>query len=380
MVKTKRVGKAHLSPDARKKLDDKIGLGIGVLLEVFLLLVAVFSKPIVSKIHAGFIVSQGVIIPAVLLSAAMWGLVEYVTPPGKDIWSVIDRIVPSFLVGAFLGGGMGYLFHFGTLVIRPAYSGNMYALLFLASVVIATLAILYNVYWAHSKGFRGQRGPHIHRGHYSESANSKSFRFLVLVVVIILFALVAPEIGGYIGHAAQTSPAAEYDSQSQIANVYSLKGSAIPFSSTSGVQTIENANTTSMYIMTSLSLSDLSDVSYLELNTSLTNKSTIIMGYGSGNGTDFTPVLYVSQGKIQVDPEMVTGPSNNYVMFEVQNATIPSFSISLKSFGSTSPIFSVIGSLDFTYLLSSIAILAGSFFSLGIFDIEIFRNKGVKSR
>ena len=378
MVKTKRVGKAHLSSDAREKRDDKIGLAIGVLLEIFLLLVAVFSRPIVSKIHAGFLVTQGVIIPAVLLSAALWGLVEYVTPPGKNIWSVIDRIVPSFLVGAFLGGGMGYLFHFGTLVIRPAYSGNMYAILFLASVVIAVLAILYNVYWAHSKGFRGQRGPHIHRAHYLESANSKSFRFLVLVVVIILFALVAPEVGGYIGHAAQTSPAVEYDSQSQIANVYSLQGAAIPFASTSGVQTIENSNTTTLYLLTSLSLADLSDVSYMEMTTSLTNKSTIIMGYGTGNGTDFTPILYVSQGKIQVEPEMVTGPQKDVVMFKVENASMPSFTISLKSFGSTSPLFSVVGSLDFTYLLSSIAILAGSFFSLGIFDMEIFRNKGVR--
>ena len=114
-----------MSSDARKKLDDKIGLVIGILLEVIMLLVAVFSRPIISKIHAGFIISQGVIIPAILLSAALWGLIEYMTPPGKDIWSVIDRIVPSFLIGAFLGGALGYLFHFGSLVVRPAYSGNV---------------------------------------------------------------------------------------------------------------------------------------------------------------------------------------------------------------------------------------------------------------
>ena len=77
-----------------------------------MLIVAVFSRPIVAKMHLGFIISQGVIIPAVLLSAAMWGLIEYLTPPGKNIWSVIDRIVPSFLIGAFLGGALGYLFHF----------------------------------------------------------------------------------------------------------------------------------------------------------------------------------------------------------------------------------------------------------------------------
>ena len=360
------------------KRDDKIGLVIGVFLEIFLLLVAVFSKPITSKIHAGFIVSQGVIIPAMLLSAALWGLIEYMTPPGKNIWSVIDRIVPSFLVGAFLGGALGYLFHFGSLVVRPAYSGNIYAIFFLGTIVVATLVILSDVYWAHTKGFRGQRGRHIHRSHYSESANSKSFRFLVLAVVIILFAIVAPEIGGDIGHSVQTSPALEYTSQSQVANVYSLNGSAIPFSSTSGVQTVENANTTSMYLITSLSLSELADVSYIELNTSLTNHSTVIMGYGNGNKTSFSPMLYVTPGKIQISPELVTGPSNNYVVFKVVNATTPSFSISLKSYGTVSPIFSVIGSLDFTYMLSSIIILAGSFFSLGIFDIEIFRNTGVK--
>ena len=367
-----------MSSDARKKLDDKIGLVIGILLEVIMLLVAVFSRPIISKIHAGFIISQGVIIPAILLSAALWGLIEYMTPPGKDIWSVIDRIVPSFLIGAFLGGALGYLFHFGSLVVRPAYSGNVYAIFFLGSVFVATLVIFSDVYWAHSKGFRGQRGPHIHRGHYSESANSKSFRFLVLAVVIILFAIVAPEIGGDIGHAAQVSPAAEYTSQSQVANVYSMQGSAIPFSSTSGVQTVEDSNVTSMYLLTSLSLSDLSDVSYIELNTSLSNRSTIIIGYGSGNATNFIPVQYVSQGKIQVTPEMVTGPKNDYMVLKIENATTPSFSISLKTFGSASPLISVLGSLDFTYLVSSIAILAGSFFSLGIFDIEIFRNKGVK--
>ena len=379
MVKTRRVdNKRQLSTAAREKRDDKIGLVIGVLLEAFMLIVAVFSRPIVAKMHLGFIISQGVIIPAVLLSAAMWGLIEYLTPPGKNVWDVIERIVPSFLIGAFLGGALGYLFHFGTLVVRPAYSGNMYAIFFLGTVFLATLVILGDVYWAHSKGFRGQRGPHIHKKHYLESANSKSFRFLVLVFVIIIFAVMAPELGGDIGHSVQTSPALEYTSQTQVANVYSIQGSAIPFSSTSGVQTVEDSNVTSMYLLTSLSLSDLSDVSYIELNTSLSNRSTIIIGYGSGNATNFIPVQYVSQGKIQVTPEMVTGPKNDYMVLKIENATTPSFSISLKTFGSASPLVSVLGSLDFTYLVSSIAILAGSFFSLGIFDIEIFRNKGVK--
>ena len=131
-------------------------------------------------------------------------------------------------------------------------------------------------------------------------------------------------------------------------------------------------------MITSLSLSELSDVSYLQLNTSLTNHSTIIMGYGNGNKTDFTPMEYVTAGKIQVTPELVTGPSNDYVVFKIVNATTPSFTVSLKSYGSVSPIFSVIGSLDFTYLISGLVILAGSFFTLGIFDIEIFRNTGVK--
>ena len=362
-----------MSPEARKKLDDKIGLVIGILLEAFMLLVAVFSRPIVSKIHLGFIISQGVIIPAVLLSAAMWGLIEYLTPPGKDIWSVIDRIVPSFLIGAFLGGALGYLFHFGSLVVRPAYSGNIYAIFFLMSVSVATLLILGDVYWAHSKGFRGQRGPHVHSAHYHESANSKSFRFLILVFVVIIFAIMAPEAGGYIGHAAQASPALEYSSQSQVANVYTLNGTAVPFSSASGVQTIENGNATSMYMITSLTLSELADISYINLSTSLTNHSTIIIGYGNGNKTNFVPMEYVTPGKIVITPELVTGPSNDYVVFKVINATTPSFSFSIKSFGSVSPLFSVLGSLDFTYIISGLIILAGSFFALGIYDVEIFR-------
>ena len=132
-----------------------LGAVIVSLFGTFLLLISLLSKPQFVIMHHTVVLTQGIVAPAVLMGAIVWAMVEFFTPPGRIVGDLLIRIIPAFIIGAFLGGLLGYMFNFGKYVIEPAFNGNPDALLFLVAVLAAGLAVTWNAAWAHRHGFRG---------------------------------------------------------------------------------------------------------------------------------------------------------------------------------------------------------------------------------
>ena len=125
------------------------GAVIVALLGTFLLLVSLLSRPQFVIMHHTVVLTQGIVAPAVLMGAIVWAMVEFFTPPGRTVEDLLIRIIPAFIIGAFLGGLLGYMFNFGKFVIEPAFNGNPDALLFLVAVLAAGLAVTWNAAWSH---------------------------------------------------------------------------------------------------------------------------------------------------------------------------------------------------------------------------------------
>ena len=63
-------------------------------------------------------------------------------------------------------------------------SGNVDAVFFLISVLIASIAVTWNAAWQHMHGFRGQRGHKSHLLHSEESGSSKGARGMIALLNI----------------------------------------------------------------------------------------------------------------------------------------------------------------------------------------------------
>ncbi len=106
-------------------------------------------------LHLTVVLTQGILAPAILMGAIILAIVEFYTPTGEGIEDLLVRIIPAFIIGAFIDGLLVYMFNFGKYVIEPAFNGNLGALLFLVAVLAPGLAVTWNVEWSHKHGFRG---------------------------------------------------------------------------------------------------------------------------------------------------------------------------------------------------------------------------------
>lgn len=143
MVSTKPAKKKNSGKEKSSYWDKSpwdLGAVIVALLGMVLLLVSFLSKPQIVILHHTVVLTQGIVAPAIVLGAIAWALVEYFTPPGVGITDLLVRIIPSFAAGGFLGGLLGYYYHFGQYVIEPAFAGNPDAILFLIAALVACLA------------------------------------------------------------------------------------------------------------------------------------------------------------------------------------------------------------------------------------------------
>ena len=175
------------------------GAVVVALLGTFLLLVSLLSRPQIVILHHTVILTQGIVAPAVLMGAIVWAMVEFFTPPGRTIEDLLIRIIPAFIIGAFLGGLLGYMFNFGKYVIEPAFNGNPDALLFLVAVLAAGLAVTWNAAWAHRHGFRGQKSGKAVVITRSESGTSKGARGMLALLIIFIVAILIVPIGAGLG-------------------------------------------------------------------------------------------------------------------------------------------------------------------------------------
>jgi hypothetical protein len=370
-MKTKRIAsKKHLSHDWATI--------IAGLLLFFFMAIAFLSRPDLAKVHGSFIVSQGVLIPAAVMSAVFWALIELFTPPGKTFMQLVDRYIPALVIGLIVGGGLGYLFDFGKLVIVPAYNGNMDAVFFLAAAFIAGTAVMWDAVWEHNKGFLGQRGKGYKRLNFSESGKSKGRRLIVVSAILMILIFVAPFVGSEIGHAMVSSSdnSAVLGPESSIIYITSSNGTALPFANSNGTSTV-STQSLSTILTTDLTLGELNhyDVSKLVIKSSGSSYNLTI---GYGNEKAFTPIqsfsVNSSNFSIPVSEEYLTANQSAFLELNV-TAPVGTYSFSIQPFGDAgiSTIFGPLSTLDFTFVLGGIIVLGSTFMGLGMVDIDVTR-------
>ena len=199
MATTKRVSSSRGKSGA-------MGMSLGAIIIAALLSILLFvsyvSRPDISVIKGVPVITQGLVVPAILIGVVVWALVEYSTPPGKGIWSLLGRFVISFIVGGFVGGYLGYEFHFGAYVLTPSFAGNEYAEFFLAMSFLAVFTLIWTTAWAHTHGFKGIRTSGSKVLNFKESGPSKVKRVMVALFVIVAVMVLLVPAGAELGHLA----------------------------------------------------------------------------------------------------------------------------------------------------------------------------------
>lgn len=183
-----------------------MGMSLGAIIIAALLSILLFvsyvSRPDISVIKGVPVITQGLVVPAILIGVVVWALVEYSTPPGKGILSLLGRFVISFIVGGFVGGYLGYEFHFGAYVLTPSFAGNEYAEFFLAMSFLAVFSLIWTTAWAHTHGFKGIRTSGSKVLNFKESGPSKVKRVMVALFVIVAVMVLLVPAGAELGHLA----------------------------------------------------------------------------------------------------------------------------------------------------------------------------------
>ena len=375
MVTTKRVSKKVKSHSKRWAT-----ITAGFILFA-LLLITFLSRPLLSSVHGDFIVSQGILFPAVVMSAIFWALIELFTPPGRSYMDLLVRYIPAVIIGLIVGGALGYLFNFGQLVIIPAYHGNVDAIFFLIVAFLSGTAIIFDAVWEHDKGFLGQHGKGIARTKYQESGKSKGRRLIIVSVILFVFIFVAPFMGGAIGHdlVSLHDDSSVLSSSSSVVYVRDPSG-AIPFAVENNTATYD-ANSTTVYLVSGMTVAQLNQyaVSKVRLGTSFGTYNVTI---GTGTDTSFSPlatfhVLNTTDLSIKIIPSYLTGNQSNHLEFEITVPAIETQSVSIQAFGDNTAgaIFGPAVLLDGTYIVAGLIAGFATIFGLGFVDIDVSRLK-----
>jgi hypothetical protein len=387
METTKKVNKKG----SRKRWNNpnwSIGAVIVALFGTFLLLVSLLSKPQFVLLNHTVVLTQGIVAPAVLMGAIVWAIVEFYTPPGRGIEDLLVRIIPAFIIGAFIGGLLGFMFNFGKYVINPAFSGNPDALIFLVAVLAAGLAVTWNAAWSHSHGFRGQEGSGIQKLTKSETGTSKGARGILALLIIFIVAMLIVPIGAGIGGLFVSGHDSSHVLVPESSTVYITGDSGpVPFGQVNGTttfdfpSTVTNNTTTyshTVYLETNLTLGELNNfaVSQIVLSTSDSGNMNVTMGAGI-NSTNFVPIASVSElngstVKIPVSPALLTGNQSSRVTMEV-SANVTSMSISIQALGNNGlvTVFGPYSVMQVAYLIGAVLLFAGAFMEISVYDIDL---------
>jgi hypothetical protein len=334
------------------------------------------------------VLTQGIVAPAVLMGAIVWAIVEFYTPPGRGIEDLLVRIIPAFIIGAFIGGLLGFMFNFGKYVINPAFSGNPDALIFLVAVLAAGLAVTWNAAWSHSHGFRGQEGSGIQKLTKSETGTSKGARGILALLIIFIVAMLIVPIGAGIGGLFVSGHDSSHVLVPESSTVYITGDSGpVPFGQVNGTttfdfpSTVTNNTTTyshTVYLETNLTLGELNNfaVSQIVLSTSDSGNMNVTMGAGI-NSTNFVPIASVSElngstVKIPVSPALLTGNQSSRVTMEV-SANVTSMSISIQALGNNGlvTVFGPYSVMQVAYLIGAVLLFAGAFMEISVYDIDL---------
>lgn len=137
------------------KHEKDVGFDVGALvvavIAITMMLVVYVVPPQFTVFNHKLIVTQGLIIPGLLVGAFLWGVVEVYTTHGKGKADVILRPLVGFIIGILIGGTLGYLFNFGQYIIVPAFHLNIYALYEFVAIFIAYVMFVIEAAWWHNK-------------------------------------------------------------------------------------------------------------------------------------------------------------------------------------------------------------------------------------
>lgn len=382
MVTTKRI---KTKPLATPKWS--IGAVIVGLFGTLLLIVSLLSKPQFHILNHTVVLTQGVIAPAIMMGTLVWALVEVFTPPGKGIGDLLARIIPAFIIGSLVGGTLGYLLNFGGYVLNPAAHGNVNAIFFLISALVSSLAILWEAAWAHTHGFRGQKGSKIRKMNYKETGTDKGKRVILSLLVFFIALLVIAPIGASLGHEFVSSRDNSLVLQDQsIVTYVSGAKSPVPFGSVNGTATFDfpstTVNTTTtyqhvVYVRTNLTERELNNfaVSKMLILTNLKANSTIELG--TGNASSFSPFLVQNVKnstsiQLNLSTPLLTGNQSAPLTVRMY-ANVTTISMKIEVRGNNG-LFTSIGpyqTLQFAYLVGGILLLFSGFFSLSMYDVDM---------
>ncbi len=377
------------NPEKRKWNNPNWSLGavIVALLGTFLLLVSMLSKPQFVILHHTVVLTQGIVAPAILMGAIVWAIVEFFTPPGRSIQDLLIRIIPAFIVGAFVGGLLGYMFNFGKYVIEPAFNGNPDALLFLVAVLTAGLAVTWNAAWSHKHGFRGQKAGKSVVLTKSESGTSKGARGMLALLIIFIVAILIVPIGAGLGGLFVAGHDNTHVLQEESVVTY-ISGSSgpVPFGSVNGTATFDFPSVTTnnvttyshtVYVESNLTLAELNNfaVSRIVLATNVRDFN-VTMGTGI-NATDFTPIISAASGNstslsLAISPALLTGNQSSPVTFEIQ-ANASSMSLNIQTYGNNGlvTVFGPYPVMQISYIIGAVLLFASAFLEISVYDISL---------
>jgi len=133
---------------------DYVTAGISGLI-IITAIITFFSRPSISLIGGKLIITQGLIIPSLIIGTMIWSVFEIFTKASRKAYDIIIKVIIAFPIGLLIGGFIGYESNFGQLIVTPAYNGNIYALFDLISIFIFLVVLVAtNVYYHHCTPIR----------------------------------------------------------------------------------------------------------------------------------------------------------------------------------------------------------------------------------
>ncbi len=340
---------------------------LAVILSV-LFVVSLFAKPAVTLAHGKVLYLDGIISSAIILGAMVWALIESLTPPGGVV-SLTWRAGIGLLIGGAAGAYIGYSFNFAQYVIVPIFHGNFYAELYVITILIFGLAVIWDAAWSHRHGYLGQGKSK--KASFKESGRSKGYRQMValLIALIAVFLMIPASAGVGTAIASLNDHNAippSYTYMEGLTPKGNLSHSAI---SQSELRLLQATNSTisvpatgafvssltaylpayitknstganitnyiqTVYLGTNITLGNLSAYVVQDITLSMALGANYSIEMGTGNATSFTPLAILNESQaINITYEIDT-TSGGVAVVQPDSQTAYPFAISSKTFKS----------------------------------------------
>ncbi len=122
---------------------------------VSLIVISVFFiKPVIVVQNHVIVIDDAVLLGAIIVGSAFWGIAEALTKPGTEFRHLFLRVFIAFTAGLFVGGFATLVFNFGQYLIIPAYYGNPWADFEAFAIGTFTIVTVWHAAWLHTRSYR----------------------------------------------------------------------------------------------------------------------------------------------------------------------------------------------------------------------------------